>query len=382
MASIRKKAGSRFWWACISLPDGKRRQFSTGLEDEEEARALAVATERAVRKHCDKPHQIRAAFDRLTEEFVPPEDKDPGPWLVEWAAGKKGEVASMTQKTYATTAKEAAAWLSRHKVRAFSMLTPDHFREMRNEWAAATSPGTANDKLKHLRMALGTAMKAKLIASNPAEEVSPLTETGTCRRNFTPGEWESLIGTLRGEWLAITWLGLNTGGQRLNDLAVLRRNQVDLVAETVRFSTAKTKSLVEVPLMRPTLDALLELPSGDDGNGFLFPGIAKLAKSSRSNQFRGFLAAVGLAEPVMRRRKKKTPEERERANKGRVTQELSFHSLRHTATSWMKAAGVTDGIVRGIVGHKSVAMSKVYTHQDMATTRAALEKLEVFHPPP
>lgn len=374
MASVRRKQGSKFWWACISLPDGSRRQFSTGLEDESEAKAAAFAAERAIRKHVEKPHQLRAAFDRLAEEFIPPADKDPGPWLMEWAESKRGEVAANSYKKYATSMREAAEWLAAEKLKAFSMLTVSHLRTLRNVWATKTTPGTANDKIKHLRMALAAAQRAKLIAENPAEELANLTETSTRRRNFSPEEWAALIPTLRGEWLAITWLGLNSGGQRLNDLAMLRRSQIDLVKETARLHAAKTKTLVEVPLMRATLDALLELPSSDDPTAFLFPGIAALAKSSRSNQFRKFLAAVGLAVPVLKRRKKV------QVHRRRETQELSFHSLRHTATSWLKAAGVTDGIVRSIVGHKSVAMSKVYTHQDLETTRAALEKLEVFNP--
>jgi hypothetical protein len=29
MASIRRKATSKFWWACFDLPNGKRKQRST-----------------------------------------------------------------------------------------------------------------------------------------------------------------------------------------------------------------------------------------------------------------------------------------------------------------------------------------------------------------
>lgn len=75
--------------------------------------------------------------------------------------------------------------------------------------------------------------------------------------------------------------------------------------------------------------------------------------------------AVGLADPVIR-------------NREAADAEAFLPLPPHTATSWFKAVGVTDGIVRGIVGQKSVAMSKAYTHQDVETTRAALQKLHVF----
>ena len=46
----------------------------------------------------------------------------------------------------------------------------------------------------------------------------------------------------------------------------------------------------------------------------------------------------------------------------RQGQELSFHSLRHTAVSLMKDAGVPDAVVMALVGHNSRAMSAHYTH--------------------
>jgi integrase len=46
----------------------------------------------------------------------------------------------------------------------------------------------------------------------------------------------------------------------------------------------------------------------------------------------------------------------------RAGQELSFHSLRHTAVSLLKDAGVPDAVVMALVGHESAAMSHRYTH--------------------
>jgi integrase len=42
--------------------------------------------------------------------------------------------------------------------------------------------------------------------------------------------------------------------------------------------------------------------------------------------------------------------------------DLSFHSLRHTAVSLLKDAGVPDAVVMALVGHESAAMSHRYTH--------------------
>ena len=44
----------------------------------------------------------------------------------------------------------------------------------------------------------------------------------------------------------------------------------------------------------------------------------------------------------------------------------------------LKNAGVSDSVTRDIVGHDSVAVSRVYTHIDAGTKLAAMEKLPVI----
>jgi integrase len=55
--------------------------------------------------------------------------------------------------------------------------------------------------------------------------------------------------------------------------------------------------------------------------------------------------------------------------------DLSFHSLRHTAVSLLKDAGVADAVVMAIVGHSSVAMSHRYTHVGKEALQRATAKL-------
>lgn len=366
MASVRQRRESRFWTACITLPDGRKRQFSTGLEDRAEALAVATAAERACRRHEESPHQVRAALDRLAEEFTPAEDINPGPWLRAWAEGRKREVSIDTFRAYASTMTEAAGWLAWREIRRFSALTPRVLIELRDWWAERNSATTANKKIKHLRIGLGAAVREKRIESNPAAEVPALRAGANPRREFRPAEIDLLLGTLTGEWRALFLLGLYTG-QRLNDLAEIRWRNLDLAGGSIAFTARKTGATVALPLVSPAIDALLALPAADDPDAPVFREIAAMARSSRSNAFRGLLEAAGLTSPQA---------EREGTRSGRrQTQPLSFHSLRHTATSLLKAAGVSDSIARAIVGHESPAVSRQYTHLDMDTMRQAIEKI-------
>ena len=59
----------------------------------------------------------------------------------------------------------------------------------------------------------------------------------------------------------------------------------------------------------------------------------------------------------------------------RKVNEISFHSLRHTATSLLKRAGVSESVAMDIIGHDSAAISRHYTHIDESTKRKAIGKL-------
>jgi hypothetical protein len=71
-----------------------------------------------------------------------------------------------------------------------------------------------------------------------------------------------------------------------------------------------------------------------------------------SNQFREILVAAGLVEP---RGHEATGKGRSQA---RETSEISFHSLRHSAVTMLKASGLSDVFAREIVGHESAAISR------------------------
>ena len=62
-------------------------------------------------------------------------------------------------------------------------------------------------------------------------------------------------------------------------------------------------------------------------------------------------------------------------SQARETSEISFHSLRHSAVTMLKASGVSDVLAREIVGHESAAVSRHYTHLTTADLRSAMQRL-------
>ena len=95
-----------------------------------------------------------------------------------------------------------------------------------------------------------------------------------------------------------------------------------------------------LPLVQPLSDYLASLPASDDAERFHLSkcGERTSAPASLSNQFREILVEAGLVAPL--------PRGHRSTGKGRTgtrkASEISFHSLRHSAVTMLKAAGLSD----------------------------------------
>lgn len=110
------------------------------------------------------------------------------------------------------------------------------------------------------------------------------------------------------------------------------------------------------------------LPVTDDPKA---AALAMVNVSTLSRQFGELLSSLELTEAQSHAAKND--------GKGRAAHrgksEPSFHSLRHTATSLMKNAGISPAIVQDIIGHDSAEMSAHYTHVEHAAKKNALASL-------
>jgi len=104
-----------------------------------------------------------------------------------------------------------------------------------------------------------------------------------------------------------------------------------------------------------------------------FASVVKSGKAGTlSRQFYEAMASAGLVAA----KKHRAADENAAGRSGRrEVSEISFHALRHTATSLLKNAGVSPAIVQDIIGHESAAISANYTHIEGEAKRATLEKL-------
>jgi integrase len=258
--------------------------------------------------------------------------------------------------------------------RDLSTLQASDVARFRDHEAKELSRSTANLSVKVLRICLGEAVRQGLLTINPAARVKLLKSSKESkRRSFTLAEIKRILKACGDnvEWRGLVLFGLYLG-QRLGDLARLTWRAVHLDTGEIAFSTKKTGRRIVLPLVQPLIDYLSGLPAGDNPDAHIFPRAAAHKRTaSLSNQFREILVEAGLVEPL--------PHGHRSSGKGRTgareMSEISFHSLRHSAVTMLKAAGVSDFIASEIVGHESAAVSRQYTHLSTDDKRTAMQRL-------
>jgi integrase len=376
MAALRKKELSPYWFACFTLPDGRRVQRSTKERQRKLAQAKADEWEKLAKENAKarQAHRVIADIYKAAHQAELP-DSTPQSFLEGWLARRKGEVSKSTFSVYSGRAQHFTEWLGSFATRPMAELEVSHFVRYRDELATRLAPRSANQAIKILRSIFEDARRDGLLADNPAKDCGMLKTTKIqTRRPFTPDEIAKALDVADDEWRSMILFGIYTG-QRLGDIATLTWANVDPQAEEIHLSTAKTGRVVRVPICEPLAKHIESLSALDDPKAPLHPRASALAavnNSTLSRQFADLLANAGLA-------KKRS---HEAAKDGRNTKRgmaaLSFHSLRHTATSLMKNAGISPAIVQDIIGHESAEISAHYTHVDTAAKRKAVDALPDF----
>ena len=185
---------------------------------------------------------------------------------------------------------------------------------------------------------------------------------------FTLEQIKALLRAAKGDWRGAIIVALYSG-MRLKDVANLRWENVDLPNKWLSFKAGKTRQRIKIPMHDTLHEFLLEMPAPDSEKEFLFPSLAGKSTSGESGLSQAF-------KRIMEQAKVRGEIVRERQGEsGRSVSTLSFHSLRHTLVSLMANAGVPVEVRQKFTGHASAEMNQHYTHHEIETLRAAVEKL-------
>jgi len=375
MATILKKPTSKFWFAAFRDATGRQRRQTTGTTDKTKAKRIAEQYE-AVAKRRGNPQKVRENFASLYKEFFGEDlpNMTVRQFVNRWLEDRKGENKSVgTIAIYECSVSRFLAFLGSAADREIASVTQHKITDYRNDLGDKLAPATVNRDLKIVKMIFRKARLDRYLFEDPAEGVPIVKRRNEekARRPLTIPEIRSVLAVADPEWQSLIKFGLYTG-QRLGDLASLTWANVDLVRGEIRLVTRKTGKRLLLPITGPLREHVESLPHPDSHDAPVHPRAYETLNSQNgrsgtlSNAFTELMIQVGL----------RPARTHQSTGKGRGARregmDISYHSLRWSAVSMMKDAGVPDAVVMALVGHDSTAMSQHYTHVGKeALTKAA-----------
>lgn len=374
MGSLHKVRKSKYWHAAFVQADGRRTLRSTKKTKRSEAAVVLQGYEEAARLGRERRltegqarRVIADIFYRANHERLPMATVED--FFASWQKRKALEVSESTYASYAQTCRLLAESLGskvRGPVDAVTLADAIKFRDTQ---AGRVSANTTNQFILVARIIWRDAIREQVATDNPFVSVRRLKADSKPRRAFTLDELKRLLAVASGDWRGMILCGVYLG-QRLGDLASLTWANIDLAQGEVSIVTGKTERPMHIPMAEPLRRYFMERPAADEPAAPVFPDLHGCKPNALSNQFNGIAAAAGLARKEDGRRGKAEGRDARRRSRG-----MTFHCLRHTATSLLKNAGVSDVVARELIGHSSEAVSRVYTHIDHSTMRAAVERM-------
>jgi len=193
----------------------------------------------------------------------------------------------------------------------------------------------------------------ELIDSNPRRRVRLLKESPSRERFITADEEKGLFAQLTGRRdhiRSVVTIALNTGMRR-GEILGLQWEHVNFLARTVFIAKSKAGRTRTIPMNDIVLKELTALKQDAGPREFVFSNSRTGVNiDSIKTGWRHACEDAGLVY-------------------------LWFHDTRHTFATRLRANGVHEWDIRDLLGHTSVRMTSVYTHQTPANLCHAVKTL-------
>ena len=388
MATLYRDKGKPEWYARFTDADGKRVSRLTGTTSKVEARKIANDLESKERdQKAGAPHLPRrlaaivndAARDAMKGELTLARAEDliqqlhrlANPsfhvvtldgHLAAWVRTQERDVSKKTARIYWDMHRRIVAAVGPRiaaapvgdltKADVERALSKIHKTKVKGTERTITA-ATVNMDRSALRRALHAAVEAGLAKANVAATVRPLTEDdSTERAPFTAAEVRAMIDSDKtpDEWKGAILLAAHTG-LRLGDVVRLGRGHVEDSNLVIRpEKTKRSRKTLSIPLSPPAFGWI------GDRKGDFFPSLKGVKTGTLSTQFTRIMDRAGVARDI--------------TEAGDVVKRRSFHSLRHSFTSWLAEADVHADVRQKLTGHSSAGVHAKYTHHGDALGRA------------
>ncbi len=351
-----------------------RRSESGTFPTKAEAKAWAASIESAIREGRYFPHAAakRTAFDALAEDYaetVLPEFGEAERatrvqrlewWSRQFAGLTLAEITAdrISKARDALAAEKYTRGKPRVNKRTGAVKPPKEF---------ARSGATVNRYIATLSHALSFAVKERrLLDRNPASDIARKKEPRGRTRFLSDAEREALLVACgQSQWpalRALVLLAITTGARR-GELIHIRWGDVDLKAGRALVRDTKNGEQRTLPLAGKALEALRDLELNNSARSrYVFPAPtveldSKTGEPELDGPYEWFdghwqdaLDVAGI-------------------------EDFRFHDLRHTTASMLAAQGASLLEIADVLGHKTLAMVKRYSHLVIGHKAKIIEKL-------
>ncbi len=383
MAHLKQRGKT---WFAVWTQDGKRVVKSTGVKVEGELtkakqKQLAYATAQSMEAAAKGALTMDAALQAVRTASV------------SLGLGTNMPTVKGYLSEYEPTGQAQNVSNARRAIVRFLDFARDHHStkldalpvSVCREWLLAesrrVSEGTVGNYKKALNAAYQKAVRDEVLSRNPFSllRMSDVIDKAVAvrsvkRQPFSLEEMQLLFRELPYPWREMVLISFFTGGQRIGDVATLRWDSIDLEKRLIRLRTQKTGHALEVPIV-PALEACLraQMKGALSDEVYVLPSMAERYRrqaSTVSSEFTGLLRGLGVIAPLSATTKKRGDERKVVANK-------SFHSIRHTVVSMLRASNlVSPDLARAIVGHDSEEVERAYFTASHDDKLAGLELLQ------
>jgi integrase len=260
------------------------------------------------------------------------------------------------QKDQRNPTRHADFWIERAGNLKLSRLTPAVLGEVRDELSLDKASSTVNRYLAVMSHACSFAEREwGWLESNPMRRVKRLEEPKGRVRYLSDTERVALLSAVEGSehphLYPIVLIALTTGARR-SEILGLRWKNVDLTKGWAVLEDTKNKERRSVTLVPQVVEQLQLLGKVRRiGNDLVFAH-PKTGKPSYYYFEKAWRKARGDAQ----------------------IENFRFHDLRHSCASYLAMNGATTAEIAAVLGHKTLAMVRRYSHLSDEHVRGVVER--------
>jgi len=237
-------------------------------------------------------------------------------------------------------------------------VTRRHIDAFKGKRLEKVKPATLNIELRSLRAAFNVALRWGLIEKNPFAKVQLARIPQLPPTYLSQEDFVRLLALIQEKWLKELMLFAVSTGLRRGEMVNLRWEDVDLVRRIIHiqshegFRTKNGKYRI-IPLNDAVYNLLVEKAKQTKKEYVFTRRGYKMGESYITHRFKYYVRKAELSENIR------------------------WHSLRHTHASWLVQKGASLYEVQKLLGHSSSKVTEIYSHLQPEQLHDTVNKIKI-----